>query len=122
MIGHARSPAWRAREWVRDLSLARKVIAVIMGVTSAALVLACLALVAFDTTNARAGLTRDIGILADVVGAHSTAAVSFGDAKGATEILDGVALNENVRVGRSSATAPSWRDSIDNRTPCRRRS
>src|SRR5476649_526248 len=88
----------RAREWVRDLSLARKVIAVIMGVTSAALVLACLALVAFDTTNARAGLTRDIGILADVVGAHSTAAVSFADAKGATEILDGVALNENVRM------------------------
>jgi two-component system, sensor histidine kinase and response regulator len=88
----------RAREWVRDLSLARKVIAVIMGVTSAALVLACLALVAYDTRNARADLTRDIGMLADVVGSNSTAAVSFGDARGATEILGAVAVNGNVRL------------------------
>ena len=88
----------RVREWVRDLSLARKVIAVIMGVTSAALVLACLALVAYDSNTARASLTRDIGMLADVVGDTSTAAVSFGDARGATETLDAVAVNGNVRL------------------------
>jgi hypothetical protein len=86
----------RAREWVRDLSLARKVIAVIMGVTGAALVLACLALVRM-TPATRAGLTRDIGMLADVVGNNSTAAVSFGD-EGATEILEAVAVNGNVRL------------------------
>ena len=39
-------PAMRARDWVRNLSLAGKIIAVIMGVSSAALLLACLALVA----------------------------------------------------------------------------
>ena len=70
---------------MRNLSLARKIIVVIMGVSSAALLLACLALVAYDSTTARTSLTRDIGMLADVVGATSTAAVSFSDAKAATE-------------------------------------
>jgi signal transduction histidine kinase/CheY-like chemotaxis protein len=88
----------RAREWVLNLSLAHKLIAVIMGVSSAALLLACLALVAYDSTTARTGLTRDIGMLADVVGATSTAAVSFSDAKAATETLSAVAVNKNVRM------------------------
>jgi len=90
--------AVRAQHWVRNLSLARKIIVVIMGVSSTALLLACLALVAYDSTTARTGLTRDIGMLADVVGATSTAAVSFSDAKAATESLGAVAVNPNVRM------------------------
>ena len=90
--------ALRVRDWVRGQSLARKVIAVIMGVTSTTLVLACLALVAYDSSTARTNLTRDISMLADVVGTTSTAAVSFSDAKGATETLDAVAANKNVRM------------------------
>ena len=88
----------RARDWVRDLSLAHKVVAVTMGVTSTALLLACFALVEYDTSTARTNLTRDISMLADVVGTTSTAAVSFSDAKGATETLDAVAVNKNVRM------------------------
>jgi signal transduction histidine kinase/CheY-like chemotaxis protein/HPt (histidine-containing phosphotransfer) domain-containing protein len=88
----------RARDWVLNRSLAGKIIAVIMGVSSAALLLACLALVAYDSTTARTGLTRDIGMLADVVGATSTAAVTFSDAKAATEMLGAVAVNKNVRM------------------------
>jgi hypothetical protein len=61
--------AVRTQNWVRNLSLARKIIVVIMGVSSTALLLACLALVAYDSTTARTRLTRDIGMLADVVGA-----------------------------------------------------
>ena len=90
--------AVRTQHWVRNLSLARKIIVVIMGVSSTALLLACLALVAYDSTTARTGLTRDIGMLADVVGATSTAAVSFSDAKAATESLGAVAVNPNVRM------------------------
>src|SRR4029077_2839452 len=90
--------ALRLRERVRDLSLARKVIAVIMGVTSAALLLACLALVAYDTSTARTNLTRDIGMPADVAGTNRPATVSFSDAKGATETLHAVAVNKNVRM------------------------
>jgi len=94
----ATRPARRARDWVLNRSLAGKIVAVIMGVSSAALLLACLALMAYDSATARTGLTRDIGMLADVVGATSTAAVSFSDAKAATETLGAVAVNENVRM------------------------
>ncbi|MEO8259837.1 MAG: response regulator [Acidobacteriota bacterium] len=69
-----------------------------MGVTSAALVLACVALVAYDNSTARTTLALEIGMLADVVGGTTNAAVSFGDAKGATETLNAVAVNKNVRL------------------------
>jgi signal transduction histidine kinase/DNA-binding response OmpR family regulator len=88
----------RARDRVRDLSLAHKLVAVIMGVSSMALLLACFVLLAYDTTIARTSLTRDIGVLADVVGTTSTAAVSFSDAKTAAETLSAVAVNRNVRM------------------------
>jgi two-component system, sensor histidine kinase and response regulator len=97
-MGHHANMPSRAPEWVRNLSLARKIIVVTMGVTSTALLLACFALVAYDSTTARTSLTEDIGMLADVVGANSTAAVSFSDKKIATEILSAVAVNENVRM------------------------
>jgi signal transduction histidine kinase/CheY-like chemotaxis protein/HPt (histidine-containing phosphotransfer) domain-containing protein len=90
--------AARARAWARNLSLAHKIIAVIMGVSSTALLLACVALVVYDTTTARSGLTRDIGILGDAVAATSTAAVSFVDTAAATESLNAVAVNTNVRM------------------------
>src|SRR5260370_35147872 len=69
-----------------------------MGVTTPAALCACLVLPAHDTTRARTSLTRDIGVLADVVGTTSTAAVSFSDAKTATETLSAVAVNKNVRM------------------------
>src|SRR6185295_14654767 len=106
----------RVRDRLRNLSLAQQIIAVIMGVSSAALLLACLVLIAYDTTTARTGLTRDIGMLADVVGATSTAAVSFSDAKAATETLSAVAVNKNVRMaailrdGRAFARFDRQRD------------
>jgi signal transduction histidine kinase/DNA-binding response OmpR family regulator/HPt (histidine-containing phosphotransfer) domain-containing protein len=87
-----------SRHWVRDLSLASKIIVLVMGVSSAVLVLAGFALIAYDSSTARTGLTRDVGILADVVGETSTAAVSFGDAKAAAVTLGAVAVNRNVQI------------------------
>jgi signal transduction histidine kinase/CheY-like chemotaxis protein len=90
--------ALRPSEWARNVSLARKIVAVIMGVSSTALLLLCVVVVVYDTRTARTSLTRDIGMLADVVGTTSTAAVSFSDAKAATETLGAVAVNSNVRM------------------------
>jgi signal transduction histidine kinase len=90
--------AFRIRQCVRNLSLAGKIVAVIMGVSSAALLLACAILVGYDSSTARAALTRDIGMLADVVGATSTGVVSFGDANAAHETLGAMAVNKNVRT------------------------
>ena len=85
----ATRPARRAC-WVLNRSLAGKIIAVIMGVKAPLL----LAWRAVAYSNARTGLMRDIGVLADVVGTTSTAAVSFSDAKAATETV-AVAVNKN---------------------------
>jgi len=90
--------AVRVGVWIRNLSLARKVIAVNMGVTSVALLLSCAALMVYDRTAARTALTRDIGMLADVVGLAATAALSFDDVSGAAETLRAVAANKNVRM------------------------
>ena len=75
-----------------------------MSLFSRPFAIACLALVAYDTSAARTSLTRDIGMLADVVGTNSTAAVSFSDAKGATETLNAVAVNKNVRMAAMAAS------------------
>ena len=88
----------RIRDWVRDLSIASKLIVLVMGVSSAALLLAFVALLAYDRSTARTSLTRDIGMLADVIGETSTAAVSFGDAKAATDTLGSVAVNKDVQI------------------------
>jgi signal transduction histidine kinase/CheY-like chemotaxis protein len=96
--GSSRLSPLRVRNWARSLSLAQQIIAVIMGVSCAALLLAFLVLIAYDSTAARTSLTRDIGMLADVVGSTSTAAVSFSDAKAATETIGAVAVNRNVRM------------------------
>jgi hypothetical protein len=76
------------------LSLAQKIIAVIKDVCSIAPLLAGAALIACDTSTACTSLTRDIGVLAEVVGNTSTAAVSFNDAKAASA----VAVNKNARI------------------------
>ena len=84
--------------WLGHRSLAGKIVAVTMGVSSAALVLACVALLLYDGANARRTLSRDIGLLAEVIATNSTAAVAFGDHPGATETLQAVAVNRSVRA------------------------
>jgi len=89
--------ALRMRTWLRNLSLARKINCGHHG---------------GEQRRAVAGVRRvarlrQLGgprrpdprhrMLADVVGATSTAAVSFGDAKAAAETLSAVAVNTNVR-------------------------
>src|SRR5262245_24881539 len=80
------------------LSISRKIVAVIMGVCAIALLLVCGALLASARSIARSSFARDIGILADVAGAHSAAALLFDDVTAATETLRGVAVNETVRT------------------------
>jgi two-component system, sensor histidine kinase and response regulator len=87
-----------SKRWFDHRSLAGKIVAVTMGVSSAALLLACVALLVYDGANARRSLSRDIGLLADVVATNSTAAVAFGDRPGADETLRAVAVNRNVRL------------------------
>ncbi|MEO8070426.1 MAG: ATP-binding protein, partial [Acidobacteriota bacterium] len=78
------------------LSLARKLSAISLITSATSLVIACAVLVAFDITSSRERLVRDVGLLANIVGANSTAAVEFTDTKNAGETLRYAMVNEHV--------------------------
>src|ERR1700674_292254 len=82
--------------WFGNLSLARKLTAIGVVTSTASLVVACAALLAYDVSSSRQRLVRDTGLLADVVGANSTAALAFGDAQGARETLGAVSVNPHI--------------------------
>jgi signal transduction histidine kinase len=89
------SPARRAR--FGTLSLGGQLNLAIMLTSGVALLLTCAALFAFDSTTARQTLVRDAGMLADIIGANSTAALAFDDANAANETLRSAGVNAHVR-------------------------
>jgi signal transduction histidine kinase/CheY-like chemotaxis protein len=78
------------------MPLVRKLALISAAATTVALVVAGVLLVRYDARDARARLERDIGLLADVVGSNSTAALSFGDRKIAAETLSAFGANPHV--------------------------
>ncbi|MEO8484667.1 MAG: CHASE sensor domain-containing protein, partial [Acidobacteriota bacterium] len=78
------------------LSLARKLTAISLLISGTSLTVACIVLVVFDLSSTRIRLARDVGILAEVVGRNSTAAIAFSDADEASKALAGVSVNEHV--------------------------
>ncbi|HEV2425791.1 MAG TPA: response regulator [Terriglobia bacterium] len=107
----------------RDLSIKRKLQLIITVTAGAALTAACSALLAFDRASQRTWMVNDLGVLADMIGENSTAALAFNDPKAAEEILRGLRARPHLvaaylydangsvfarfrRTG-ASATAPS---------------
>jgi two-component system sensor histidine kinase/response regulator len=88
-----RSPV---NQWFATLSLARKLTAISVITTTATMLVACGAFFAYDVSMSRERLVRDMWTLADVVGQNSTAALAFGDAKGAADTLKGLAPNDHI--------------------------
>jgi signal transduction histidine kinase/CheY-like chemotaxis protein len=71
----------------RRLSVRRKLRWLIILGVGTALVVASAAVLAFDHIYARETMRADLGVLADIFAANSTAALSFGDAAAAEELL-----------------------------------
>jgi signal transduction histidine kinase/DNA-binding response OmpR family regulator len=71
----------------RDLPLRYKLRLVIMVTVTAALLCACAAVLAFDGIAARSSMRYNLQALGEMMGANSTAALSFDDAGVAAEIL-----------------------------------
>jgi two-component system, sensor histidine kinase len=91
-----RSRPRRVRRWYADLPLNRKL--TVMGVATSAislLVAAAIVLTA-DLSRGRERLVRDTVLLADVIGANSTAAVAFGDAQAAADTVRAVSANGDI--------------------------
>jgi len=85
-----------ARPWFPNLSLARKLTAIGVATSTASVVVACALMVVYDVSTSRERLGRDTGLLANVVGDNSTAALAFGDASGASDTLGAVAVNKHI--------------------------
>jgi len=81
---------------LRRLSLSRKLTALGVVARTVSLVIASAVLIAYEVTNSRERLVRDTELLADLVSANSTAALTFGDAKAGAEMLKTVAVNEHI--------------------------
>ena len=84
------------RTWYPQLSLAKKLTAIGVITSTVSLLVAATILMAFDLSNARHRLVRDTAMLADVVGTNSTAAITFANSKGASEIVGGVVVNDDI--------------------------
>ena len=69
---------------------------IIMLTVVAALVLACVAILTFDRLAFRSLMRRDLAILAQTAGSNSTAAIAFGDAETAADLLAGLQANSHI--------------------------
>jgi len=94
----ATASGWRhaLTAWYPKLSLASKLTGIGVITSTVSLIVAAVILLAFDLSNARQRLVRDIGMFADVIGTNVTAALAFADTKGATEIVRAVAVNDDI--------------------------
>jgi len=82
-----------------NLSLRRQLTLLTMTVTVTALGLACVAVLGLDQWTFRRSMTRDLTILADVIGANSTGALSFHDRAAAEEVLSALRAQPHVVAG-----------------------
>jgi TMAO reductase system sensor TorS len=108
---------------LRDVSIRTKLILLLAAASGMAVALACTAFVINDVQTLRAAKAQQLTTLADVVGANSTAALEFGDARAGGETLASLRLHPEVvfaalfdRDGRVFATyagAPEQRAPAD---------
>ena len=89
---------WLPTSFLR-LPLSRKLMLIIMMIVTAALAAAGVALVAYDSNEARQRLVRDTQVIAEVIGANSTAALEFSDASSAAELLAALSLKAHIEAG-----------------------
>jgi two-component system, sensor histidine kinase and response regulator len=86
------APRWH----IGRLSLGGQLTILNMATSGVALLLACVALFAYDAASARKALLSDAGTLAVVIAENSTAVVAFDDVKAATDLLRSAELNPRV--------------------------
>ena len=90
------------RLWLHDLSLATKLTAIGVSATAASLLMAAAVLVTFDLFAEYKDEVREMNIIAHVTEFNSTAAVSFGDAGAAAEILGLASRMGSLDVGKDA--------------------
>ncbi|MFL6539567.1 MAG: ATP-binding protein, partial [Chthoniobacterales bacterium] len=81
---------------LRDTPIQQKLTLVILLTSSFALLLMGSALITYELVTFRRSLETNMGVLAQIIGSNSTAALAFDDPKGAQEILNALAAEKQV--------------------------
>src|ERR1700691_1663511 len=79
-----------------DLSIRQKLQGIVMVASGAALLVASAVFTLYDRSTFLHAKAQDLNASAQMVGSNSTAALSFGDAKSAGEILSALQAKPNV--------------------------
>jgi two-component system, sensor histidine kinase and response regulator len=90
----------RFPQWYRRLSLARKFTIATLLTSTITLLTACVVLAAYDYATSRARTTREVTVLADVLGADATGPVTSTDATGAANTLAALAADAHIVTGQ----------------------
>ena len=91
-----RMQATKAANAYRNLAIRHKLRLVIMVTVTAALLCACAAILGYDRISARNSMRNDLDVLAEMLAANSTAAVSFNDPQVAAEILSTLRAKRHI--------------------------
>jgi len=104
--------------WLASSTIKRKLTLIIMLTCCVALVLACAAILFFEIAGTRQILKHNTQVMADVIGANSSAALSFKDKTAAKETLAALRAAFILRRERFS---PPTTGKEPNKRPRRRR-
>ncbi|MFQ5639975.1 MAG: PAS domain S-box protein [bacterium] len=77
-------------------SIKKKLTLIIMLISGLSLLLACLAFIMYDLISFKSAMKRDLNILAEVIGANSTAALIFDNAADAKETLAALKAEKHI--------------------------
>src|SRR5258708_177865 len=89
----------RAGAAFSNLSIRAKLLSLVLVASGSALLLSTAVLVVNDVRTARHSFAQQLLSLADVLGANSSAALSFEDEGSATELLSSLRLQSGIEVG-----------------------
>jgi len=84
----------------RNLAVRHKLRLIVMATVTAALLCACAAVLAYDRIAARDSMRNDLAVMAEMVGANSTAALSFNDKQAGEEILSSLRVKRQIIAAR----------------------
>jgi uncharacterized membrane protein affecting hemolysin expression len=81
---------------LRELSLAHKLLLIMMATSSVALLVACSFFLGYDLIGFRRNLANHLRSVAEITGANSTAALTYNDPRSATLVLDALQSEPHV--------------------------
>ena len=82
----------------RDLPIRRKMTVVMLGTTLIALLAACTAFLIYERATFRAGMKRNLEVLAETVARNSPAVLTFNDAEAANENLQALSADPSIEA------------------------